>query len=90
MVDVSGKAETVREATARGAVSMQPETAELIRSGSAKKGDVLGISRLAAIQATKLTQQLIPLCHASPIEAVSFEFGWIETLSETDVESLRC
>ena len=58
--------------------------------GGKGANQAVGISRLAAIQATKLTQQLIPLCHAIPIEAVSIEFGWIETQSEKDVESLRC
>ena len=90
MVDVSGKPVTVREATARGEVTMQPSTAEMIRSGSAKKGDVLGIARLSAIQATKLTQQLIPLCHAIPIEAVRVEFGWVPREERTGTESIRC
>lgn len=89
MVDVSGKAITVREATARGDVFMLAATGELIRGGAAKKGDVLGVARLAAIQATKLTQQLIPLCHAIPIEAVGVEFQWLPLTSEP-VAGLRC
>jgi cyclic pyranopterin phosphate synthase len=76
MVDVSAKAITVRDALARGDVSMSRQAAELIRCGDVKKGDVLGIARLAAIQATKLTPQLIPLCHAIPVESVSVEFQW--------------
>ena len=76
MVDVSAKDVTVREAVANGELLMQSSTAAMIRSGDAKKGDVLGVARLAAIQATKLTPQLIPLCHAIPIESVAVEFEW--------------
>ncbi len=76
MVDVSTKDVTVRAAVACGDVVMQAATAELIRGGSAKKGDVLAIARVAAISATKLTSQLIPLCHAIPIEAVKVDFQW--------------
>lgn len=92
MVDVSGKAITIREATARGDVRMLPATAEMIRSGDAKKGDVLGIARLAAIQASKLTPQLIPLCHAIPIEAVQVDFQWPTDDADADAGSaiLRC
>ncbi len=74
MVDVSAKPMTVRIATAEGIIHMKPETAEMIRSGSAKKGDVLGIARIAAIGAVKATSTLIPLCHAIPIEGVEVEF----------------
>lgn len=89
MVDVSAKDVTVRDALASGQVTMNSSTAQMIRSGTAKKGDVLGIARLAAIQATKLTQQLIPLCHAIPIEAVTVDFQWLDPAAEgTDV--LRC
>ena len=76
MVDVSAKQVTSRRAVATADVSMKPETAELIREGRASKGDVLAIARIAAIQATKLTQQLIPLCHSIPIEAVQVDFRW--------------
>lgn len=89
MVDVSAKAETVREALASGDVLMAAATAEQIRTGSAKKGDVLAVARLAAIGSTKLTQQLIPLCHSIPIEAVSVDFHWPEPASE-DTSTLRC
>jgi cyclic pyranopterin phosphate synthase len=61
MVDVGNKAETVRVARAAGSILMQPATLEFIRSGSASKGDVLGIARIAAIQASKRTSELIPL-----------------------------
>jgi cyclic pyranopterin monophosphate synthase len=73
MVDVSAKPETVREATARARVTMRPETLALIRSGTAKKGDVLGVARLAGIMAAKRTADLIPLCHPLPIAAVTVD-----------------
>ncbi len=76
MVDVSAKPATARVAVASGDLTMLAATAEMIRGGTAKKGDVLGVARLAAIQATKLTQQLIPLCHAIAIESVQVEFSW--------------
>ncbi|TPW31371.1 cyclic pyranopterin monophosphate synthase MoaC [Pararhizobium mangrovi] len=63
MVDVGGKAETERVAVAEGSVFMKPETLELIRSGNAKKGDVIGTARIAGIMAAKNTASLIPLCH---------------------------
>jgi cyclic pyranopterin monophosphate synthase len=70
MVDVSAKAETVREATARGRVVMRPETVALIGAGQAAKGDVLAAARLAGIMAAKRTSDLIPLCHPLPLSAV--------------------
>jgi cyclic pyranopterin phosphate synthase len=73
MVDVSDKAVTARTATARVHVAMQPETLAMIRAGSAKKGDVLGVARLAGIMAAKRTADLIPLCHPLPITAVAVE-----------------
>lgn len=63
MVDVGAKEHTAREAVATGSVRMQPETLELILSGNAKKGDVLGVARIAGIMAAKKTSELIPLCH---------------------------
>jgi cyclic pyranopterin phosphate synthase len=73
MVDVSAKAATVRIATARAQVVMQPATLAMIREGSAKKGDVLGIARIAGIMAAKRTAELIPLCHPLPISAVTVD-----------------
>jgi cyclic pyranopterin phosphate synthase len=73
MVDVSGKAVSVRSATARAHVAMQPATLAAIRGGAAKKGDVLGVARLAGIMAAKRTADLIPLCHPLPIDAVSVD-----------------
>ena len=74
MVDVGAKSETARIARAAGSIFMQPETLALIRSGSAKKGDVLGIARIAAIQASKRTGDLIPLCHPIALTRVAAEF----------------
>jgi cyclic pyranopterin phosphate synthase len=73
MVDVSGKPVSVRVATARGFVAMRQATARMIEQGGSKKGDVLGIARLAGIMAAKQTSQLIPLCHPLPIDAVSVD-----------------
>ncbi len=74
MVDVGAKPATARVAIARGAIVMQPDTLALIQSGSAKKGDVLGIARLAGIMAAKKTADLIPLCHPIPLTHVSCDF----------------
>ena len=78
MVDISAKGVTVREAVASGQLVMAEATAKMIRGGNAKKGDVLGVARLAAIQGSKQTATLIPLCHTIPIEAVSVDFEWID------------
>lgn len=98
MVDVSAKSETHRVARATGVIRMQPATFALIASGSAKKGDVIGIARIAAIQAAKRTSDLIPLCHPLPITRVTVEFeldaagssvrctAQVETLGRTGVE----
>jgi len=75
MVDVGAKAETARRARACGRIRMQPATFELIESGSAKKGDVLGIARIAAIQAAKRTSDLIPLCHPLALTRLAAEFA---------------
>ncbi|GAA0742952.1 cyclic pyranopterin monophosphate synthase MoaC [Ideonella azotifigens] len=75
MVDVAAKPETHRVARATGRIRMLPATLALIASGQAKKGDVLGIARIAAIQGAKRTSELVPLCHPLPLTrvAVSFE-----------------
>jgi cyclic pyranopterin phosphate synthase len=75
MVDVAGKPETHRAATAAGSIRMRRETLALVTSGSAKKGDVLGVARIAAIQAAKRTSELIPLCHPVPLTSVAVEFA---------------
>ena len=74
MVDVSAKASTHRVAIAEGRITMLPATLALIRSGSAKKGDVLGIARIAGIQGAKKTSDLIPLCHPIALTRVAVEF----------------
>ena len=73
MVDVSDKPVTSRVAVAEGFVKMTPETLALVTSGSAKKGDVLGIARIAGIMGCKKTAELIPLCHPLPITKVALE-----------------
>ena len=74
MVDVAAKAETHRIARATGVIRMQPDTLARIAQGSAAKGDVIGIARIAAIQASKRTAELIPLCHPLPLTRVAAEF----------------
>ena len=74
MVDVGDKEITRRIALAGGRIRMQPETLELIRSGTARKGDVLGVARIAAIQGAKRTADLIPLCHPIALTRVTVEF----------------
>ncbi len=74
MVDVGDKAETARRARAGGRIVMNPTTLALIRDGSAKKGDVIGIARIAAIQASKRTGDLIPLCHPIALTRVAVDF----------------
>jgi cyclic pyranopterin phosphate synthase len=98
MVDVADKAVTHRVARASGLIRMLPATLELIASGHARKGDVLGVARIAAIQATKRTSDLVPLCHPLPITHVAVEFeldragaqvrctAQVETLGRTGVE----
>jgi cyclic pyranopterin monophosphate synthase len=75
MVDVGAKAETERVARAAGSIRMQPATLALIKAGEAKKGDVLGIARIAAIQGAKRASELIPLCHPLPLTRVVAEFA---------------
>lgn len=98
MVDVGAKDETRRVARAAGRIVMRPETLALVRAGTAKKGDVLGVARLAAIQAAKRTADLIPLAHPIPITRVAAEFAdaddppavtltvTVETVGRTGVE----
>lgn len=74
MVDVGSKAETDRKARAGGSIFMQPETLSHILAGSSKKGDVIAIARIAAIQASKRTGDLIPLCHPIALTRVTADF----------------
>lgn len=85
MVDVGDKPITRREALATGTIIMQPETLALIREGGHKKGDVLGIARVAGIMAAKKTSDLIPLCHPIPITAIDLSFEFDE-----DNHSVHC
>lgn len=98
MVDVAAKAVTKRIARAGGRISMLPATLELIRGGGSKKGDVLGVARIAAIQAAKRTSDWIPLCHPLPLTRVAVAYAFdtknsavtievtTETLARTGVE----
>lgn len=74
MVDVGAKGETHRVAVATGRIVMLADTFAMVKSGNAKKGDVLGIARIAAIQAAKRSSELIPLCHPIPLTRVAVEF----------------
>lgn len=85
MVDVAAKDVTHRVARAEGRIRMLPATLALIESGSAKKGDVLGVARIAAIQGAKRTADLIPLCHPLPITRVTVDF-----FAEPASNSMRC
>lgn len=86
MVDVADKADTRRVAVARGRIVMLPDTLQMIRQGSAKKGDVLGVARVAAIQAAKRTADLIPLCHPLALTRVNVAFEVNAELSAIDAE----
>jgi len=81
MVDIGEKAETHRIAIATGLISMLPATLALIQSGTSKKGDVLGIARIAAIQAAKKTSDLIPLCHPIFLTRIAVSFDVNEAQS---------
>lgn len=83
MVDVGDKAVTRRQATARAVCSMSATTHARIEAGQVGKGEVYTVARIAAIQAAKRTDELIPLCHSLPLERVSVEFRW---LSEGELE----
>ena len=82
MVDVGAKASTHRTAVATGRIRMLPATLALIESGTAKKGDVLGIARLAGIMGAKKTSDLIPLCHPIALTRVAVEFEVLPQVSE--------
>ena len=81
MVDVGAKGETHRIARAAGVIRMQPATLALIAQGDAKKGDVIGIARIAAIQGAKRTSDLVPLCHPLPLTRVAVDFELDTTAS---------
>lgn len=85
MVDVGAKDETHRVAVAQGLISMKPETFDLIAQGRAKKGDVIGVARVAAIMASKKTAELIPLCHPIALTRVAVDFDLL-----ADTHQVRC
>jgi cyclic pyranopterin phosphate synthase len=85
MVDVGDKAVTHRVAVAAGRITMQPATVQLISSGGAKKGDVLGVARIAAIQGAKRTPELIPLAHPVAITKIAVDFD-----VEPETNSIQC
>ena len=87
MVDVSGKPVTSREATAHGIITMNEDAFAAVQNGTVKKGDVLGVARVAGIMATKRTSELIPLCHPLPLTKVQIEF---ELLPERRAVEARC
>ena len=87
MVDVGAKASTHRVAVATGRIQMLPATLALVQAGTAKKGDVLGIARIAGIQGAKRTADLIPLCHPLALTRVALEF---EVVSEGSIPTIVC
>ncbi|MEN3973846.1 cyclic pyranopterin monophosphate synthase MoaC [Emcibacter sp. SYSU 3D8] len=87
MVDVSGKSVTGRVAVARGRIAMLPETLAMIREGSHKKGDVLGVARLAGIMAAKRTADLIPLCHPLPLDKVTLALVCLDAENAVEIEA---
>lgn len=87
MVDVTAKAETARTAIARGSISMRSETLETIRANGLKKGDVLGVARLAGIMGAKRTADLIPLCHTLALSGVDVTLDLDESLPGVRVEA---
>jgi len=89
MVDVSAKPATHRVAVATGRIEMQPSTLAIIEAGTAKKGDVLGIARIAGIQAAKKTSDLIPLCHPLALTRVAVEFE-VAGLQYPGVTGIAC
>ena len=87
MVDVSSKDSTLRIARATGAIRMNQSTLEVIRANGMKKGDVLGVARIAGIMAAKKTAELIPLCHTIPLSDVGVEFTLDDSLPGVRAES---
>ncbi len=87
MVDVSAKNITERTAVAKGRITMQPETLAMILAGDHKKGDVLGVARLAGIMAAKRTSDLIPLCHPLALNKVSVDLACSEPTAAVEIEA---
>jgi len=89
MVDVAGKPSTHRVAVASGRIVMQAATRDLVQAGTGKKGDVLGVARLAGIMAAKKTSDLIPLCHPLALTRVAVEFAWTAN-ARSEAPSIEC
>ena len=87
MVDVSNKPDTHRTATATGSIQVSPEIMDAVKSGNVKKGDVLGVARVAGIMGVKRTSDLIPMCHPLPIQKCSVDF---ETDEDAGVIRVFC
>lgn len=87
MVDVGGKAESERTATAKAEVVMRPETLRLIETGGMKKGDVLSVARLAGIMGAKRTPELIPLCHPLALTSVAVELRLLPARNAVEIEA---
>lgn len=90
MVDVSGKNETKREATARGSIFMSPECLKMVQEGSMKKGDVLGVARVAGIMGAKKTSELIPLCHLLNLTKLTVDFTIHEETNSIEAICTAC
>lgn len=90
MVDVGAKDETHRVAVAEGRIEMRPETLRLIREGEHDKGDVLGVARIAAIQAAKRTAELIPLCHPLPLTRIEVDLEAAVGDGDAGADAVRC
>lgn len=87
MVDVGSKGDTVRQATAEGKISMSGQAYQMVRQGSIKKGDVLGVARIAGIMAAKKVDNLIPLCHPLAISGVDVSFSFFDDSSTIGIEA---
>ncbi len=87
MVDVSAKNETMRRATAAGRITMSGQAYTMVRAGSIKKGDVLGVARIAGIMAAKKVDQLIPLCHPLAITGIDISFDFVDEEHAVEIEA---
>ncbi|NOQ47498.1 MAG: cyclic pyranopterin monophosphate synthase MoaC [Desulfobulbaceae bacterium] len=87
MVDVGSKGDTVRQATAEGKITMSGQAYQMVRQGSIKKGDVLGVARIAGIMAAKKVDNLIPLCHPLAISGVDVLFSFFDDSSTIGIEA---
>lgn len=87
MVDVSGKADSIRQARAAAVVVMKPETLKAIKEGAITKGDVLAVAQVAAVMGAKQTPHLIPMCHPLIIDAVEVEFDFDLDASQLQIET---